>query len=251
MSQQPRLSSVFIVLSLSDKIKIEAGSDDLSKQSSENSSQQVLDLKKEFIKLSNLEIRAKLQEEHFEIQGHNITTKELAESLKNLWIGSEDAIEIDEDDRNSGSKENFIKSSHTTLMEWTKHQRLANHEKFHIFSRYIREGIWAKQLCYEYSVSITTIWKIIKDFNYKSICWNESEARTRRNLKASSKLTEIVSEFHERSNQPYLAKDVVKSISNIYGVKIPLHIIKCTMSKILNLSFKKGKSMPISVNLER
>ena len=173
MSQQSSLSSVFIVLSLSDKIKIETGRDDLSKQSCENSSQQVLDLKKELIKLSNLEIRAKLQEELFEIQGHNTTTDKLAESLKNLRIGSEDAIKIDEDDRSSGSEEDFIKSSHATLMERTKHQRLTNHEKFHIFSRYIREGIWAKQLCYEYGVSITTIWKIIKDFSCKSICWNE------------------------------------------------------------------------------
>ena len=189
MSQQPRLSSVFIILSLSDKIKIEAGSDDMSKQSSENSSQQVLDLKKELIKLSNIEIRAKLQEELFEIQGHNTTTEELAESLKNLRIWSKDAIEIDEDDRSSGNKENFIKSPHTTLMKRTKHQWLTNHEKFHIFSRYIKEGIWANQLCYEYSVSITIIWKIYKVFICKSICWNESEARMRRHLKTFRKLT--------------------------------------------------------------
>ena len=81
---------------------------------------------------------------------------------------------------------------------------------------------------------------IIKDFSCKSICWNETEARTLRHFKASRKLTEIVFEFHERSSQPYVAKDVMKSISSIYGVKIPLHIIKYTMSKIINLSFKKG-----------
>ena len=108
-------------MSLSDKIKIEAGRDGLIKQSSEISGQQALNLKKELIKLSNLEIRTKLQEELFEIQGHNTTTEELAESLKNLRIGSKYAIKIDEDDKSSGSEEDFIKSPHATLMERTKH----------------------------------------------------------------------------------------------------------------------------------
>ena len=190
-------------------------------------------------------MKAKLQEELFEIHGHNTTTEELAELLKNLRIGFKDDIETDELDRSSGSEKDFIKPPHKTLMERTKNQRLTNHEKFHIFSRYIKEGIWVKQLCYEYGVSITTIWKIIKDFSCKSICWSESEARTYRHLKASLKITELVSEFHERSNQPYVVKDVMKSISSISGVKISLHIIKYTMSKIFNLSFKKGNSRPI------
>ena len=62
------------------------------------------------------------------MQGYNTTTEELAESLKNLIIGSKGAIEIDEDDRSSGKEQDFFKSPHTNLMERTKYQR--NHEKF-------------------------------------------------------------------------------------------------------------------------
>ena len=105
-----------------------------------------------------------------------------------------------------------------------------------------------KQLCVEYWVSRVTINKIIKEFASKKICWNKIDQISLWYLKSSHKLIKVISEFHEGSNQPYVANDVMKFIRNKCWVRIPIHIIKDAMRRVLNLSFKKGKSRPIGID---
>ena len=113
---------------------------------------------------------------------------------------------------------------------------------------YIKKEMDIKQLCAEYWVSRVTVNKIIKEFASKKIHWNKIDQISLRHLKSSHKLIKVISEFHEGSNQPYVANDVMKFIRNKYRVSIPIHIIKDTMRRFLNLSFKKGKSKPIGID---
>ena len=87
--------------------------------------------------------------------------------------------------------------------------------------------------------------KIYQTIKSNGIAINRS---TYRHMKAPWKLIKVVSEFHRKSNSPYLTKDVSKYESSRFNMNIPIHVIKETISKILNLSFKKGKSRKIRLD---
>ena len=53
-------------------------------------------------------------------------------------------------------------------------------------------------------------------------------------------------EFHSSINKPYVSNEVKKTIQNKYRVNFQAYIIRDTMKEVLNLSYKKGKSRPLT-----
>ena len=124
-------------------------------------------------------------------------------------------------------------------------------ERFHILKRYIKEELNVHELWSEYWILRATVRKIVDKFAFDQICWNNTDIKTKRNLKATGKIIKEVYEFYCNTIQLFVTNDVKTAIQNKYKVNLPSHIIRDTMKELLNLIKKKGKPTPFTISASK
>ena len=134
-------------------------------------------------------------------------------SLEQFWISVEQPHEDTEGTYiDAKAKASFLPKPHDTLMRRSRRQRLTYQEKFHIFTRHVKEGESVRQLWAEYQICRGTISRILHEFKSSECRWTQKINKIKRHLKTSPMIIEKIAAFKRNWNIPFVIKDVIEYI---------------------------------------
>ena len=145
----------------------------------------------------------------------------------------------------------LFENSFYSLMNRSKSSHLTYRQKNWIYTRCITEGKLMNQISQLTGISISTIRRIILDFNsnidrsrlYKMIRW--------RRLIQSKTVMQCISKFASEQTGCFTAADVQGHIKDELLVSIPLHQIRKHLKINEKLSYKKGNPRPVNLDTNR
>ena len=165
------------------------------------------------------------------------------------------SLDLAREDSNSDKQEDrqnelsAYPDPHLTLCARQPKQRLTSIEKLHIFKTINSDKSCLPNVLEMYNLSREWIRKIMKKYWDSTVAWlNYSTATKKQLLKSQIVLSTIESCFKSNSN-PKTAKDVQNYIGNKTGIRVPWHLLKRYFKDEMRLSYKKGKSRPVSFDL--
>ena len=158
---------------------------------------------------------------------------------------------IDADESKSEVEEKFYSQAEETLKTRYKGQHLDYAEKMRLYNMYSLSKTKIDDICKAYSVSNSTMNRIIKEFeNWKDSSNLMTSVRWKTVIKYPS-VQKLIKEYIEKESSWFTSIDVRNYVKKSIGISVSLHQIRRHLKTIHNLSFKKGSSRPISLNTER
>ena len=202
-------------------------------------------IKEETDKLSAEQIRLILVEWVVGDKNQDSQNFDLNNSFQELRI---DSVQQDTQDHN---KSKIFWNPEHSLMSRMKNEHLTYEQKLYIYKLHRYERKEVRDICQIFGVSISTVKRIIRQFSsntwrkdiFKGIRW--------RKMISSPLISDWISEFVKAKTGNFISQDVRVCIQEKLAVLIPLHQIRKHLKKKEHLSYKKGSSRPISLNVER
>ena len=189
MLEQSPFRAIFQITSLSNKTKLPMIKEEWRSQTIEpvnvlgndsehmhSSNPYLLDLKKEWSALSDMDTKLLLQQELYGPEWHHIWAENISKSLDQFKIDWEQLSENCKDDIGKSREELAILSNPMDTLKWRrKRQRLTFHERLLIYTKFKKEGMEIRQLCSEFQIWRATVLQISWEFKEGRTHWSRTK----------------------------------------------------------------------------
>ena len=160
-------------------------------------------------------------------------------------------IDQDESDLPNHDKPKIFSSSEESLLRREKNFHLTYDQKLLIYFLHRYEGKEIKHICQTFGVSISTVKRTIKLFSSNLKREKIYQGIRCRKLISSPAINEWIAEFIRLKTGCFTSNDVREYVWEKLSIAIPLHQIRRHLKEKEHLSYKKGNSRPISLNIPK
>ena len=199
----------------------------------------------------------------FDIQD-SIRREVYQENYNKLWADQlserlEDFVMDSGDEDSKGSQQDNIYSCSSKLLHdatkrlvsRTKGQRLSLIEKLHLWKWVMQNGKSISEISKAYFVSEGTLRTILKDYRINPFKFSFDKTGISRTITNSEIIRQKIHEYTQSSCFSFTSKDVWLHLHQTLGVNFSRSIIIKIMKEHWGLSYKKGKSRPVGMNISK
>ena len=115
----------------------------------------------------------------------------------------------------------------------------------------MKEGVEPLEIKITFDVSLSTVKRIEQDFKHNPFSDSLVFSRNGWNFAKSEWLLKIVEEFIKQTKTTFTVRSIQIYIRNKVKVLLPLHKIRNILKSEFHLSFKKGSSRRVDLNIDK
>ena len=116
-----------------------------------------------------------------------------------------------------------------------------------IITEYESNSLSVASISKKYEISISTVYKVIKEKEYYLHGSNKKTILTL-DEGTDSRICNLIHKFHNNCKAPYTSGEVLEYIHNKAGIELKPHQVRKLMKDSCNMSFKRVWSRPFSMN---
>ena len=177
-------------------------------------------------------------------------SNEIIPKTKDKYFENQVKAEISAISLQNKSDPSVLIESEESIMNRKIGEHMTLDEKLMIY-QLIRKGYTIKRISAEYQISESSIRRIIRILNHPNGI-NKLQAKTKtRKLLRSEAVKSDIQKYLAKTTTPITIREIQSHTLDQLGVLVPRHQITSYIKSSLRLSYKKGSSRPVNVDLRR